>query len=959
VATEGTDFAALALSIDSTDAVTATKALDDLTAAGERAEEQATKEYTATQRVNAERRKAAEAAMYSGQATNEASKEVQKLLDKYDPLGTKLRSLEAQFASLNKAVKEGSVGTASDSAVDKTYKSLNDEITKTRMLMVAAGTATAEQMGVAAKGAMDLGLNTQYARRELMTLGREAMSGDFSRVPLTFGSLVAHSNLLAAILSPVGLAILSTAAAVGTLTAATVLGAREQREMAEALELTGNYADLTRGQMRDLSAAVADATLATMGQAKEIVTQLVQSGQIGSAAIGQVAMLASDYARATGKDIDKITPELIKLFSDPAKGAEELNKQMHFLAPTELEHIRHLERIGQLGEAQAELADRMSAKIPKQKDNLGTLETAWYAVRGAASSAWDAMLGIGRDQTLEEQLQSAQSALRLAQANMNNATMFSRDSATQGLAAAQARVADLEAKLAQERSKSSGESQAAQTNAVQNQAAALVRSVSQYAKIADLNDQLTLAYRLQTTTEEERVSKEQAIYELHLQILGLKRSATEEERGLGNLAISQTLKLHEAQVSAADAQVEAAYKLNLITEHERNQQKLFSDLEILNARQTATEKQLAVQNLTRLERARLEGELVLLQAQRNARVATYETEEAIIVARRTSMQEVADAQASGSHAAQQLAVIGALQEETRAIALRNAEIGRSRIEVDLLRQAEQERKINLAERGIGQNDGSEDDPETLRLREQIRLLREKQALESAGTVKGLQEEFRSPEDREQKQYEAQLEALDAYLATATGKIQDVQLLREGLEVMHTQRLNIIDQRRNAAVVQMEMQTWSLAADLLNQFAGKSRAAAIAAIAIQKGLAIASVLVNTEAAIARGYAELGPWAGAVNEGRMRVLEAFQVGLIGATGLAEAANTGGGGGGGGSAPVTSNNSAFASVPALQAPLGQSGQLTVIHLHGEQFSANQVRDLVEQINENTRNGGAVVVE
>src|SRR4051812_13320514 len=106
----GTDFAALALSIDSSDAVTARENLDALTKAGERAEDQAARELNATTRLNNERRKAAEQMLYHGQATAEASKEVQRLLDKYDPLGSKLRSLESQFAALDKAVKEGAIG---------------------------------------------------------------------------------------------------------------------------------------------------------------------------------------------------------------------------------------------------------------------------------------------------------------------------------------------------------------------------------------------------------------------------------------------------------------------------------------------------------------------------------------------------------------------------------------------------------------------------------------------------------------------------------------------------------------------------------------------------------------------------------------------------------------------------------------------------------------------------------
>lgn len=137
-----------------------------------------------------------------------ASKDVQRLLDKYDPLGTKLRSLQADFANLNKAAMSGQLGGGQDAAVDKTYAALNAEIEKTKVLMGQAGVA-ADGQAVSMSG---LGLNTQYARRELMQLGKEALTGDFSHMPNTFASLVTHSNLLSAAISPIGLAVAGVSA---------------------------------------------------------------------------------------------------------------------------------------------------------------------------------------------------------------------------------------------------------------------------------------------------------------------------------------------------------------------------------------------------------------------------------------------------------------------------------------------------------------------------------------------------------------------------------------------------------------------------------------------------------------------------------------------------------------------------------------------------------------------------
>ena len=92
---------------------------------------------------------------------------------------------------------------------------------------------------------------------------------------------------------------------------------------------------------------------------------------------------------------------------------------------------------------------------------------------------------------------------------------------------------------------------------------------------------------------------------------------------------------------------------------------------------------------------------------------------------------------------------------------------------------------------------------------------------------------------------------------------------------------------------MQMTTWQLGAELLMTFAGQSKAAAIAVIAINKGLAIAQVVQSTSVAVMRAFAELGPIAGAPVAASMKLLGGIQVGLIAATGLMQAANVGGGG------------------------------------------------------------------
>lgn len=183
------------------------------------------------------------------------------------------------------------------------------------------------------------------------------------------------------------------------------------------------YAGVTRGQMRQLATEISNTGEMTIGQSKSIVTELVASGRIGAQAIGEVAKLAGDYAFSTGQNIDKIAPQLVKLFDDPAKGAEALNNQMHFLTVADMDYIRTLENQGQVQEAQLVLAQKLNEQLPKHTENLGYLEKAWNATRNAASSAWDAMLGIGRQATLEDRLNEVQDKLAKMRSG-NYSTLF-------------------------------------------------------------------------------------------------------------------------------------------------------------------------------------------------------------------------------------------------------------------------------------------------------------------------------------------------------------------------------------------------------------------------------------------------------------------------------------------------------------------------------------------------------
>ena len=115
----------------------------------------------------------------------------------------------------------------------------------------------------------------------------------------------------------------------------------------------------------------------------------------------------------------------------------------------------------------------------------------------------------------------------------------------------------------------------------------------------------------------------------------------------------------------------------------------------------------------------------------------------------------------------------------------------------------------------------------------------------------------------------------------------------------------IEKRHQDAVQSFRNAAIQNAGNLLQQFSGESKAAAIAAIAINKGLALAQNTQNTLVAQTRALAELGPIAGPPVAAKIGMYGAVNGALIAATGLAQAATLGSGGGGSRGSDISSTS------------------------------------------------------
>jgi len=151
--------------------------------------------------------------------------------------------------------------------------------------------------------------------------------------------------------------------------------------------------------------------------------------------------------------------------------------------------------------------------------------------------------------------------------------------------------------------------------------------------------------------------------------------------------------------------------------------------------------------------------------------------------------------------------------------------------------------------------------------------------------------------------------------------------------------------------------YNAAMGLLGVFASKNKAFAIAMIAIEKARAIASVLIAGQEAgmkAAAAAARAGPQAAAAAYASMVNMSRVSAALIAAQGFAEAAMGLGKGGGGGDSSGGYGVDSFTGTGGGVAAPTQTKQVFInLDGQGELFTKNQVRTLIEQINDAVADG------
>lgn len=194
---------------------------------------------------------------------------------------------------------------------------------------------------------------------------------------------------------------------------------REFSQFNKQLILTGNYANKSASQLNEMARTLAGGGI-TRGEMATSISSVVGTGVFSNNEISRVSKAAAQMNYITGQAIDTTIDQFKRLQDEPLQMSLELEKANHHLTASQLEQIRTLELQGNKTEAARLAIDAYAQSINDGAndivENLGYLESAWVGIKNAAKEGWDAMLDIGREKTLEEQIREQENLLR----NLNN-----------------------------------------------------------------------------------------------------------------------------------------------------------------------------------------------------------------------------------------------------------------------------------------------------------------------------------------------------------------------------------------------------------------------------------------------------------------------------------------------------------------------------------------------------------
>lgn len=186
----------------------------------------------------------------------------------------------------------------------------------------------------------------------------------------------------------------ATTAVVGfgaAYTAAAISAGADRQKLEAATLGVGRASGETAGSLDAFARSNAEAGRVSTSTAREIVAAFNQTGEISSTVYGTLIASTQRFADLTSQDVPAAAAELARMFSDPARGAEDLAGKIGGLDDRTRQLIQTQQEQGDKSAAQETLAAALKAQIDANAASTTGWAAAWNTVSTAADKAWEAL----------------------------------------------------------------------------------------------------------------------------------------------------------------------------------------------------------------------------------------------------------------------------------------------------------------------------------------------------------------------------------------------------------------------------------------------------------------------------------------------------------------------------------------------------------------------------------------
>lgn len=427
-----------------------------------------------------------------------AAAEFERAMQRIDRAAKAQAQIERELRAFDRAASQGVAGASDRGAF---------AAQATARYMPRSGPANDDHFEVARRGldAHDRsfiqysafsGLSSLTAGASLGTVAAQQGTGIVQLLADREGGLKAGladvGSSVSKLLTPLALGGTAVTALGAAFAAAALSASKEQEALQKATQGIGAATGATVGQLDAIARASTEAGKVTTSAAREIVSGYAQTGSIALPALEELTRATSEYARLTSQDVPAAVSELGRMFSDPAKGADDLAAKIGGLDDRTRQLIQTQQEQGDRSAAQETLAAALKVQIDLNTQATTGWAGAWNTLAGAADKAWESLKRAAGAATGLAPL-SAQAALEKAQGQLDAANANRKAFGMQPLGLGDRLVAERDAASVEaDRVRREAEGRAAEERADKASRAAgdVARSYDpQVARLSELKDQ--------------------------------------------------------------------------------------------------------------------------------------------------------------------------------------------------------------------------------------------------------------------------------------------------------------------------------------------------------------------------------------------------------------------------------------------------------------------------------------